>query len=84
MAAVFGLGRCAQKLRLTAASRLLVMLDQRLRIARLLEQAAQLADDGLLQMARKPELMQFALDALLESRLRLLEFRLQDRLGPLA
>src|SRR6266852_2196603 len=83
MAAVFGLGRFAQKLRLTAAGRLLVTLDQHLRIKCLLEQAAQLADDGLLEMARKLESMQFALDALLETHLQLLEFRLQDRLGPL-
>src|SRR6266852_9769815 len=34
-------------------------------------------------MARKLESMQFARDALLEPQLRLLEFRLQDRLGPL-
>jgi hypothetical protein len=59
MAAVFALGRFAQKLRLTATGRLLVTLDQRLRIARLLEQAAHLADDGLLEMARKLESMQF-------------------------
>ena len=39
MAAVFSLGRFAQKLPLTAAGRLLVTLDQRLRIARLLEHA---------------------------------------------
>ena len=83
MAAVFGRDRCAQKLRLAATGRLLVTLDPRLRIARLLEQTAQLADDGLLQMARKLKMMQFALDARLETHLRLLEFRLQDRLGPL-
>jgi hypothetical protein len=57
MAAVFGPGRFAEELRLTAAGRLLVTLDQRLRIARLLEQAAQLADDGLPEMARKLEMM---------------------------
>src|SRR6202158_4519320 len=34
-------------------------------------------------MARKLEMMQFARDALLEPHPRLLEFRLQDRLGPL-
>ena len=83
MATVFRLGRFAQKLRLTAAGRLLVTLDQHLRIECLLEQAAQLANDGLLEMVRKLEMMQFALDALLETHLQLLEFRLQDRLGPL-
>ena len=40
---------------LTAAGRLLVTLDQRMRIARLLEQAAHLANDALLQMVRKLE-----------------------------
>ena len=78
MAAVFGPGRYAQKLRLTAAGRLLVTLDHRLRIAHLLEQAARLADGGLLQMARKLESMQFALDAFLETHLRLLEFALRS------
>jgi hypothetical protein len=83
MAAVFGLGRFAQTLRLPAAARLLVTLDQRLRIARFLERAPQLPYDSFLQMARQLELMQFTLDALFETHPRLLELSLQGRLGPL-
>jgi len=58
------------------------MLNQRLRIARVLEQAAHLGDNCLAQVARKLEMMQFALDPLRELHVRLLEFRLQKRLGP--